>query len=190
MILYKYFPCNTNTFKSLAVQGLWCHYPFKMNDPFECLSTVERKFNDNKINDFREHINNIKINNEVLNEIQKSDNTIIEKFINKQRSSLIKKLAFCSLSEVKDSILMWSHYANSHYGIVIGFEFNDLKDDYHFQKIDYIDELPDFDLIKFADFLNGKDEYIAELIKDISVKSLAWAEEKEWRIWRREPAVF
>jgi hypothetical protein len=107
MILYKYFPCNTNTFKSLAVQGLWCHYPFKMNDPFECLSTVERKFNDNKINDFREHINNIKINNEVLNEIQKSDNTIIEKFINKQRSSCFLIDDFTSLQSVFEIFEYW-----------------------------------------------------------------------------------
>ena len=54
MILYKYYPCDNYSIRSLAVKGLWCHHATKMNDPFECLWIVDRKFDDKELIEFKD----------------------------------------------------------------------------------------------------------------------------------------
>ena len=45
------------------------------------------------------------------------------------------KLKICSLSEVNNDILMWSHYANGHRGVAIGVDIDDKK--YEISSIQY-----------------------------------------------------
>ena len=45
-----------------------------------------------------------------------------EKIIQQDEKSTFRTVTLCCLSEIKDNILMWSHYSNSHHGICIGFE--------------------------------------------------------------------
>jgi len=198
MILYKYYPCDLNTFKSLAVRGLWCHLPDKMNDPIECLSPINRTFSLEEINSAKEYINRINNPQEAIKKIQNFNNEDFVSLINKYRSEIIQKYTFCSLSENPLDMLMWSHYADSHNGIVIGIEFddNELKD-HHFQKVEYIDVLPQYDIKKLIDFIQmSKDELLASsphlnyFLKDISVKLKLWGGEQEWRIWRSSPTYY
>lgn len=87
---------------------------------------------------------------------------------------------FC-LTEDKDNLLMWAHYAGNHTGIVIKF-----KDVPEFdtpiklaQKVIYVDTFPE---ISYDDIFN--DKYTEREIHDIFslTKGKDWKYEKEWRI--------
>lgn len=179
MILYKYYPPNENTFKSLAVKGLWCHSPHRMNDPFESLWVSDRRFEQNDIVKFRQEIAKSK-DSEIL-KFNLFDDEMLSVLFNTFRKTQIQRFAFCALSETPDNILMWSHYASSHTGIVIGFDFPNI--DYHFQKVRYLSNLPKLSLKHYAKVLMNKDYNPEFFIKDISIKSKEWNYEKEWRVW-------
>jgi len=91
--------------------------------------------------------------------------------------------AFC-LSEVPDSLLMWSHYGASHSGFVLEFDARDshfnetrgTKDELrHLRRVMYRENRPSAAL---ADF-EGADVFL--------VKSGHWGYEREWRIFRALP---
>jgi hypothetical protein len=88
--------------------------------------------------------------------------------------------AFC-LSEVPDSLLMWSHYGASHAGFVLEFDarhayFHQQKgpeDEFrHLRRVEYRETRPSANLTDF----DGVDVFL--------VKSGHWAYEREWRIFR------
>lgn len=88
--------------------------------------------------------------------------------------------AFC-LSEVPDSLLMWSHYGASHAGFALEFDarhahFHQQKgpeDEFrHLRRVEYRETRPSANLTDF----NGVDVFL--------VKSGHWAYEREWRIFR------
>ncbi|MBC7703327.1 MAG: DUF2971 domain-containing protein [Rhodoferax sp.] len=88
--------------------------------------------------------------------------------------------AFC-LSEVPDSLLMWSHYAESHAGFLLAFdarhphfhEERSSKDEFrHLRRVIYREARPSATLQDFE----GVDVFL--------VKSGHWAYEREWRIFR------
>lgn len=88
--------------------------------------------------------------------------------------------AFC-LSEVPDSLLMWSHYGASHAGFVLAFDarhpyFHEEKgpeDEFrHLRRVLYREARPSATLVEF----DGVDFFL--------VKSGHWSYEREWRIFR------
>jgi hypothetical protein len=180
MQLYKYYPCNDNTFKSLEAKSLWCHSPSGMNDPFECLAQVKRSFSNEQIAECQNYIRQrgLKQYDFLLSQDASHFNAVF----NSLRQNTINQWAFCALARKPDDILMWSYYANGHKGVVVGFEFKNVKDRRTFQRVRYRDELPDFDPKTLIDFLDGKPR-LADFIRDISIKSNCWRREQEWRIW-------
>lgn len=91
------------------------------------------------------------------------------------------------LSEVPTSILMWSHYAQNHSGIVLRFTdatFNNpLK---RAKPMQYVKHMPSlFDDDSFSDFLAGYGSMEPRRIMDdlIWSKSNQWAYEREWRVY-------
>ncbi len=155
-----------------------------MNDPFECLGYINRKFDKSELNNFRERI--ISTPNKFTSWYQLNDDEL-ERRINKFRSDKIKEYAFCALSKVPDDILMWSHYADGHKGFVIEVTLTDVFDTYNLQKVNYKKQLPSLDLEVFADFNLGNDSHMNYLIGDLSVKHKSWSYEKEFRIWHKRP---
>jgi hypothetical protein len=88
-------------------------------------------------------------------------------------------LGILSLTEKPDNLLMWSHYAASHEGFVIGFDSNHSyfdhrkseRDEFRWlRKVDYRRDRPNAPL----NALDGVDVFL--------VKSKAWEYEQEWRI--------
>jgi|TARA_R110002033_G_C3894949_1_gene239252 hypothetical protein len=188
MKLYKYYPDNVNSLKSISVRGLWCHYPNKMNDPADCLSYLDREITKKEIDIFRMAFKDSA--DEKIRKIYNYSDKLISDFLNIQRKKFIELYTFCSLSETFDDILMWSHYSSSHTGFVIEFEFEEEEIDYHFRKVNYTDFLPKLDVLKIAEFMNGKEENIYCFLEDASLKSMVWSSEKEWRIWRDKPSYY
>lgn len=101
------------------------------------------------------------------------------------RATIFKKfdelVGVLSLSEVHDSLLMWSHYAASHTGFVLGFDprhpyFNEVKgpeDEFrHLRRVTYRESRPGGVMTS----LDGIDIFL--------VKSGHWGYEREWRVFR------
>ncbi len=188
LILYKYLPCNEYTFRALAVRGLWCHNPREMNDPSECLYSIDRILSKPDISKLKELIKSDP--SSVLAPISKLSDDKINKIFSDYRKKLANNFAFCSLSTKCDDVLMWSHYANSHKGIVLGIDIDtdDLQE--HLQEIKYLNKLPEWDIAKYFDFMNGDDSHNGIFFQDLSVKSKHWIKESEYRIWRKMPGYW
>ena len=85
----------------------------------------------------------------------------------------------CSFSETMDNILMWSHYANSHTGFCIGYNFKEVNNDFT-------------ELMLPVRYSNNRfeisDSYFPKINELILMDALtrkfkSWEYEKEWRIW-------
>jgi hypothetical protein len=102
----------------------------------------------------------------------------VQNFMTKKFDELLGVLC---LSEVPDSLLMWSHYAASHAGFVLAFdarhphfhEKNGPNDEFrHLRRVVYREARPSATLVEF----DGVDIFL--------VKSGHWSYEREWRIFR------
>lgn len=88
--------------------------------------------------------------------------------------------ALC-LSEVPDSLLMWSHYAASHTGFVL--EFNGQHPHFHERKTDQ-DEFRHLRRVLYRDARPSAPLSEMEGTEFFLVKSAHWSYEREWRILR------
>lgn len=81
-----------------------------------------------------------------------------------------QQLNICSLTKDPNNLLMWSHYADGHRGLVIGVKINDIKNP--IEEIDYIDNLI---------LIENYENMIAQKI--LTKKLKAWEYEKEVRVF-------
>jgi hypothetical protein len=102
------------------------------------------------------------------------------------RHALYDVCVFC-VSEVPDNLLMWSHYSDSHHGILFKFKCLPEKDTALCvaSKVTYTDNIPPFapldaliDSMVGSKPLNTRDIYYTLT----TTKSREWEYEKEWRI--------
>jgi len=93
----------------------------------------------------------------------------------------------CSFSEVSDSILMWSHYADNHRGFCVEYGLRGLASEHPFRKFLYpviYSELL-YDLTPWAEKLvhPSREEFNADcLILSVLYKFMGWQYECEWRL--------
>ena len=88
-------------------------------------------------------------------------------------SLVTARIGVLCLSEVKDSILMWSHYADCHRGICLVYD-TDNEFFVHAQPVQYQRERP-----RVNPVIHSNEQMLDSAI---FTKSEAWAYEKEWRI--------
>ena len=93
------------------------------------------------------------------------------------------------LSERNDSILMWSHYANNHTGIVLRLACLEETDSSWAvaQPINYCEAMPRFlDPDELRALITGRAEPRREAIVERTIfsKALEWQYEREWRVYR------
>lgn len=81
------------------------------------------------------------------------------------------------LSEVYDSMLMWSHYAQNHMGYCIEYEFE--ENDMYYKHLHPVTYTKERYVISKEDIQNGSKDLI---YKTTCRKLDVWAYEKEWRI--------
>jgi hypothetical protein len=90
---------------------------------------------------------------------------------------LLNSLGILSLSKNYNSILMWSHYGNSHTGLVFEFTPRNLKkeDSYFFPliEVDYVDK---YEYLSYINHDHGQ-----EITKLVLTKFKDWAYEEEYR---------
>ena len=97
------------------------------------------------------------------------DSTAIQTFAGRE-------LLIRCFSEVNDSILMWSHYANSNKGICIEYDIEDIRE--HFYKVMYLEHPLQISESLQSEFNPGFDYRLLSAVS----KSVEWSYEKEWRL--------
>lgn len=84
------------------------------------------------------------------------------------------ELRICSLSQANDNLLMWSHYADGHRGVVIGLEIDDSN--YQVKPVQY----------NGLAFINDRNFSDKTAIEILSHKLEVWNYEKEVRVFVRD----
>jgi hypothetical protein len=192
--LYKYEKINVQTLRNLKNAQIYFNTPASFNDPFDCSALdVSAMLTDDKLIEifkrYLEH-NNIQTNSKISS-IKDVPQKIIdqaceafEQSFAKQQDELLHRKGCTCFSEVKDNILMWSHYTDGHKGICL--EFNTSSPLFSkAKKVDYFPNFPAIDPIKYL--YGSHDEKIEEGEKPLITKHELWSYEKEWRVFHKEP---
>ncbi len=194
MVLYKYLSCSLIK----VIQNAQMRYTqfAEFNDPFEMkpninkISTDEdmKRFVGENLKDYEGVLAFLEEkggldHKEVFYEIISGMKNLTPVFMPLIREPIEKtfneKIGVLCLTESKDSLLMWAHYADRHTGYVIGF---DSKDKWFNCRIGENDELRDLRKVEYMEkrpALTLHDTYSKDVFFS---KSKEWAYEKEWRI--------
>ena len=189
--LYMYKPPNDYTLNILRNDRLWAAKPERFNDPFDdgnlkiakgfteqdYLAATCRKYGKSAqwTREVVQHVNKtLDAEGNFTPEGQNRVNKAKEELIEENRNSGV-----VCLSEVCDSILMWSHYAQKHMGVCFEFtraEDNKLGDEEICSPVKYERHYPQINLGS----LIHQDGRVVEAM--MRTKSWEWAYEKEWRL--------
>jgi len=221
-ILYKYSSFD-NTIKIIESSKIKITKPSNFNDPFDCsIPNIDYSFKEiethfiSKINIFMKTMGQQNLNenkkefNNLRDEIKMDfKNSFNKDFFNellsirKDWNSHIDNYKILCLSKSSKNILMWSHYAQEHNGIVLGFDFNKDKPIYKkLQPVKYDKELKitkDFFNKLFKDLINdsikselsGKNiinenkfanVFVNHLFDYLFIKNNVWNYEEEYRL--------
>jgi hypothetical protein len=147
--LYKYRALDVRTLSALATNRLFFVDYKLFNDPFDCQAVK-------------------KLDAEAQNSLR----TWTEEF------DALDRFRVCQLSAVRDDVLMWGHYGDSHRGFCLEFRpRNDAAFSEMCFPVIYQPEYPD---------LNGSEKSPEEvphpLLRLLMTKSEQWSYESEWRM--------
>jgi hypothetical protein len=189
--LYIYRPVNQFTEKILQDGRLWASKPEQFNDPFDCDLEVTKGVTEEDVMHtiHEQHGLREKWPREIVKFVESTfdkDGKFtpaervridqeIEAFMDDNKNSGV-----VCLSEVSDSILMWSHYAQYHQGICIEFlrtPDSPLGDPEICAPVQYSSTYP---VIDFGKMLMNRDGQTLRLM--MRSKADCWAYEKEWRV--------
>lgn len=167
--LYKYLDAEGGL-KMLQNSNLQFTNSTRLNDPFDCHPSL---------------IDFSKVPAERTRGWSKKDIIDIE---SNRYENLRDDTWVCSLSKVRDSILMWSYYGN-HKGVCVGLDMKEA--DKHLSRIHCATYVGAFemevqyrDVIDKPDFFRDKKDYFRYLL---STKAKAWEHEQEVRLLLIEP---
>lgn len=108
---------------------------------------------------------------------KKSLVNVLQDKLNSSMSEVKDSVRVVCLSEVYDSILMWSHYAQNHTGFCIEYDFE--ENNMFYKRLYPVKYTKDRYAISKAEMSNSNTHWI---YKTICSKSDVWSYEKEWRI--------
>lgn len=152
--------------------------PRQFNDPFECRSVVVLEAGEAGAEYLKKGCRSLGLSPAKRLSFQKqlerkfADGNVMQGS-NEEMDNLIERVGVSCFSGVKDSTLMWTHYASQHTGVCIGFDTGQ----HIFQtawKVNYQQELPTI--------YRPTDDPDLMLQKSLLTKSLHWKYECEWRI--------
>ncbi|MES9901890.1 MAG: DUF2971 domain-containing protein [Sedimenticola sp.] len=191
--LYKFMPWSDRVKALIENEEIWFSRMDAFNDPFEGIYSVNRNMEAFQFAAlaFKHYQNNDGIGwsdiSKLLSEkVVNEDLSIKEDALIQLDCAVdsmideVRGIGILSLSEVADSILMWSHYADNHKGICIEFERELLElsgDSKHCRPVQYSTDYPQ---PRVRDLL--ADEHLLTT-QVVYTKAAEWSYEKEWRIW-------
>jgi hypothetical protein len=173
--VFKYFSINSNLKKTLKENYFWLSKPTDFNDPFDC--------NENLVlyNLTEKNIEGL-VKTKVTGRRQerrkkirsyKKQSEVFKKALRSTLPDVIRNQGICCFSKTHKNILMWSHYADKHKGICIGFNPRKSMETFPLLHVNYEH---DFKPIEY--FSDKSDALLNVLI----TKSADWIYEDEMRI--------
>jgi len=130
---------------------------------------------------------------QVINDFALMGHDTFNKANENWKINLSKSRVFC-LSEVNDSILMWSHYSECHTGVVFEFDIKEELDTFFSTAVPiiYKSDPPFFITVEqwIEDLIGHNKIDYKKLNREYPYfKSDVWSYEKEWRVWIILPEV-
>lgn len=178
--LFKYRKFDKSCLELLLNRELWFASPVTLNDPFEAESSID----------------------EVLEAVWALKPIPIAKrkdFENMLRLQL-SSTGICSFSKTRKNQLMWSHYADEHKGVCIGFKEHMIRsEDSNIYPIDvtYQAEYPFKEIIKRINYferireMNNLDNIAGDILLSIlGTKYTSWKYERERRLVSVRPFAY
>jgi len=188
----KYFPIDINLIKSLNESKLWFSDPTSFNDPYDCNLDVylEKNFDLMLVHftDINQHFKTIGqryLEGEALNARVRFlyDNPDeLKKLCLIAIKGRIDSMGVCCFSKSETKMLMWSHYAQKHFGVCLKY---DMKKDVSFfytpYEVQYPAKFPSFNYFKESGkILDRKISGLAQHL--LATKSTDWKYEEEIRV--------
>lgn len=182
-ILYKYMPEWPYALSTLTTRFFYFSPITDFNDPFEGKFFDDARYSKD---DFRNYFKNIcHASEDYMNSLEnilcndENYETLFKDKLAQEKESIEKEFGMLCLSETKDDILMWSHYASSHKGIVLGLDpivlWQSMVSSEYEWLLEPVQYKKDYPKVKF--FKDQRDI----LEKWFFTKYEAWHYEKEWR---------
>ena len=181
-MIYKYIDCDFKKLATAKRNQLWMSSPEDFNDPFDCNLPIRDNFS---AEDFEAIM---RLGSQRLG-VDPPDRSVFlsatedekRQFIqnsNEQFRLMITSFGVCCFSKVWDSILMWSHYADRHQGICLGYDETEFMKQHPevLNKVRYCTHYPDVELTEIPRDFNGM------LKKYLLTKYVDWRYEQEWRL--------
>jgi Protein of unknown function (DUF2971) len=184
--LYKYRPFNVFTLRQLTDSEVYYSQPKTFNDPLDCHPSIEVDIDrlelERLLYEMLIHKHTEDETKRVIIDLRESatwpgderenlsDDDVHKLFlvdeIRKQIDAELGKRGVLSLSEVWDSPLMWSHYADDHRGVCIEYDTTEL-DHSRIGAVDYRSPRS----IKASDLVEGKIRHSIEAKRGALTKS-------------------
>lgn len=175
--IYKYRAIDSNTFRILICDEIYFASPSQFNDPFDCNIVPIPWATYQEMEEFcRKHFpgHSDEEYQEMADKYVKKLPETIYKSLRADVDKMRKKLAICCFSQVNNSSLMYSHYADKHKGLCLEFKVSGHSFYDSLLQVYYPDEFPQ---IRFF-----KRDREAMLEAQVLKKQQEWKYEKEWRI--------
>jgi hypothetical protein len=189
MVLYKYRKLNENTLKTISENVLASSHILDFNDPFDSNSSIhfDESFYENPVS-FFDHFMLTKYEKDAPEEAREI-RKITAYFAQGKKYDIIKEyilkvyhyqfeqigkndVGITCFSKVHDNILMWSHYADNHKGVVLQIEPSS-EPLIHARAVQYEND--------YFMFTKESKQNRAEIIKPFFQKSKQWEYEQEIR---------
>lgn len=176
--IYRYHSISTRTFIGLDKESVWFSHPSKFNDPYDSSAVFFKDLMRAGWEDEMKKVNTTPFEIKQLKKlIKEKEYTMNADFVEKGRDSI----RVCCFTENKDSVLMWSHYADQHKGICVEYDFtslpaNDLRLKWLYPVI--YSEI----LMNISEYINPDNLNPFMFMLSSMHKFRAWSYEKEWRM--------
>lgn len=184
--LYKYYKDQSLNLDSVMSNKMWYSAPCNFNDAFDCDVAINEQAIFNNILPIISGGRTIRKGSPTWIQYKGSLHKqikILQKLFENQKISM----GIACLSEVPDSILMWSHYADNHRGFCVAYNLLGLNQKLQFSAVPVLytqDRVCLRSIPLDQDTLNK--ETMSLFIQSLTSKSPEWSYEKEWRIIRDE----
>ncbi len=171
-LIYKYYRINEYLFDVLISNQLYFSSITQFNDPYDCHFTIKDLPSLEVFESFWKQFFKEKEKYQQYLELYKSNPDKCLSPILNTLQRLLNYYGICCFTEHKDNLLMWSHYADSHKGVCLGFDYDMMTKQFtQFDKVDYKDEPYFYELTDVAQ----------ATAKAILTKSSKWQYENEIR---------
>lgn len=158
-VIFKYFRGINRDFHCISSNEMWLSNARNLNDPFDCAYLENKRTKSTYDRNTESELALSEFRAQRIQDIESA---------NKQSSVFVS-----CFSETNDSILMWSHYANDHKGICVGYNLHELISRFNCYPVIYSNRVYVFD----------NNDSMNSMQSGALIKAEKWKYEQEWRVF-------